>query len=207
MTLLFDRLIALLVSGSVMLLLVNFQLRAQQTALGQSMISGAKTQIFSLAEILERDLMNAGYETPPGQEGILAHSSTYINAIKVTDVFEFWSLVDSTRTRLRYELVEHTPVDLDEEYTPIFELKRYWHNGAQWVASGGSSPILTHFRIDMRTDKNQSTNDVAAARSLRLRLGAAVMPSVGENQFLRGMRKLHWGAQLHPAHLRGYANE
>ena len=73
---LYDHLVAVLVGGVILLLLFNVQQRTQQSSVERTMMYMAKVGTLEMGSFLERDLMNAGFNTPPVENGILEHNNT-----------------------------------------------------------------------------------------------------------------------------------
>ena len=197
----FDHLVAMLVTGVIVLMLVVTYQRAQQNSVERAMTYVAKKQLFGLADMLERDLSNAGFGTTPGQAGITAHST---GEGGVTDTLAFWgSNAAGTPVEIRYVTSAVDSVTIEDETMPLFEIRRFERNGGAWVQAGGSTPTLTRFSVDLLNASSIPTNP-AEARRVRVRFSNAVLPNVGPDGYLQGYRLLHWGITLTPANLDDY---
>ena len=206
MILLFDHVISIIIAGVVFLMLITFQGNVSGTTMGRTLLYQGKKHTLELADVLERDLVNAGYSTAPNENGILDHQTANLGGADVTRMFEFWTDVAGTPARVRYELSLQEMVTLDGIEIPLFKLSRSENAGAGWVAAGGSAPTITDFDIGLRTDNNQPTVDLAAVRMLRIRLKNTIAPGIEYRGFLSGMRVLRWGIQIRPHNLRGYSD-
>lgn len=204
MVLIFDHLVSVLIASVVFLMLVTFQGTVSETAVGRTLLYQTKKQTLELADMLERDLINAGYGRPPGA-GIEDQDSAILEGESVTESFDFWTDLNGVSTRVKYELDLVDIVELEGESIPLFKLTRFERIGGNWEEAGGSPPTLTDFEISMRTNNNQPTTDLTAARTLRIRLKNVIGPDIEVRGFLRGMRILRWGIQLRPENLGGFS--
>ena len=191
----YDHLIAVLVGSVIILLLFNVQQRAQQSSVERTMLYITKSNTLDLGSYLKRDLMNAGFDTPPVETGILTHNTTVGG---LTDTLVFWGVgASGARTRIAYGVSAVDTALIDGQEKPLFELRRYERRGATFVRNGGSTPTLTQFKVDLLTSGNTPT-DISTTRRLRLRLTNAVLPDFESEEHLKGYRQLHWGVTLTP---------
>ncbi len=198
MIFLYDHLIALLVGSVIFLMLFTIQRRAQQENVEQAMINVAKKQTLEFADVLERDLSNAGYATAPGQGGLTAY---HMRADGVTDTLAFWgSDAAGTQIEVRYVVSVVDTATIEGETLPLFEMQRFRRNGGLWVRDGASPSTLTHFSVTL-LDENNLVTGPADARQLQVRVTNAVFPHIGPDEYLRGHRQLHWAITLTPSSL------
>lgn len=207
MILYFDHLMSVIIAAVVTLMLVTFQSSVQETTVGRTLLYSGKKATLELADILERDLANAGHQAPPGQTGIIVHTPATLSGVDVTQTIEFWTDIAGAQGRVRYQLAGVDSVELEGTMVPLFQLSRSENFGAGWIPGGGSGPVLTGFRIDLRTDNNQPAADLSAVRALRVRVATAIAPGVHRSGFLSGMRILRWGAVLRPPRLQNFSGE
>ncbi len=191
----YDHLIAILVGGVIILLLFNVQRRTQQSNVERTMMYMAKTSTLEMGSFLERDLMNAGFNTPPVENGVLEHNT---NGDGITDTLVFWGVGSAgTRTRIAYGVTPVDTANIAGQQTPLYQLRRYERQGADYVEVGGSPPILTEFKITLLTSGNLST-DIYTADKLRVKMAHAVLPDFEDEEHLVGYRQLYWGVTLDP---------
>lgn len=190
----YDHLVAILIGGVIILLLFNVQQRTQQSSVERTMMYMAKASTLDLASFLERDLMNAGFNTPPVENGVL-----HINTTDgVTDSLVFWGVgAGGTRARIAYGASRVDTAIIAGEVVPLLELRRYERRGASFVRVGGSAPTLTSFEITLLTLGNIPA-DPSTARKIKARLTNAVLPDFESDTHLTGYRRLHWGITLTP---------
>ena len=191
---LYDHLVAILIGGVIILLLFNVQQRTQRSSVERTMMYMAKTSTLDLASFLERDLINAGFKTPPVETGILHHNATD----GVTDSLVFWGVgAGGGRARIAYGVSVVDSAVIAGETVPLFELRRYERQGASFVRAGGSAPTLTGFEVTLLTSGNTPT-DISTAQKLKVSLANAVLPDFGDDTHLTGYRRLFWGITLNP---------
>ena len=194
MIVIYDHLVAVLVGSVILLLLFNVQQRAQKSSVERTMMYMAKTSTLDLASFLERDLMSAGFNTPPVENGILEHNTTD----GLTDTLLFWGVGSAgTRARIAYGVSAVDSATIEGERVPLYELRRYERQGANYVRVGGSAPTLTEFKITLLTSGNTST-DIYTADKVRVHLSNAVLPDFEDDTYLSGYRRLYWGITLDP---------
>ena len=190
---LYDHIIALVVTGVTILLLFNVHQRSQRVTVERTMMYLTKNEMLEVASILERDLTNAGYETPPVEAAVLHHNT---NADGVTDSLVFWGVgANGQRTRIAYGVAEQGSVTLEGRVFPLHQLRRYERRGSQFVRTSASAPSLTRFRIDL-LDEGNNPAPPESARRFRVQYTAAVMPTFDSDTHMRGYRQLHWAITL-----------
>lgn len=190
----YDHLVAILVGGAIILLLFNVQQRTQKVSVERTMMYMAKVNTLDLASFIERDLMNAGFNTPPIETGVLYHNTTD----GLTDSLIFWGIGSGGgRTRIAYGVSTVDSATIAGETVPLYELRRYERQGANFVRMGSSAQTLTDFEIILLTSGNIPT-DISTARKLKVRLANAVLPGFESDTHLTGYRRLFWGITLSP---------
>ena len=203
MYLIFDRLSATVVGGVVILMLFTIQTRIQSNTVESTIMYGAKKQTLNFAEVLERDLSNAGYLSVPGDAGILSHSNVTSGTKVLTDSLEFWgSDKTGNRTRVRYLLQPTIVTRIDGEDTQLYRMDRYELIAGTWKPSGASMSTLSDFRIDLLDSGNNGVINRVDARRLRVRFENAVVSQrmIDGDGSDRGLylNKLRWGITLSP---------
>ncbi|MDX1740554.1 MAG: hypothetical protein R3178_04635 [Rhodothermales bacterium] len=199
----FDKLTSTLVGGVVVLMLITIQARIQSNTVESTIMYTAKKQTLSFAEVLERDLANAGYLSVPGDEGILDHSNQTIDGRSLTTQFEFWgSDAAGARTRIRYRLAPSSRARIDDVDTQLYELLREEYQSGVWVPNGASMSTLTEFRVDLLDSGNNGVVNHLDARKLRIRFENAVVSQrmIDGDGSDRGLhlQSLRWGITLAP---------
>ncbi len=204
-----DRIIAMIVGAMVLLMGVTTQQRARQSSVESTLLYIGKKQTLELADMLERDLTNVGYQTTPGQDAI-TYYSLYEN--DMLDTLQFWGLrrnsVDGAaeQVEIRYRLVEADTVEIDGTVVQLYQLKRFEHVGGVWQAQGSSQPTITRLYVDLKNENNNPAPPDQATR-IQVRLENAVMPKLDPGRRLNGLRSLHWSTTLSPPSIRGYQGQ
>lgn len=199
----FDNLTASIVGGIVLMMLFGIQSRIQSNTVESTIMYAAKNQTLQFAELLERDLSNAGYLSTPGDQSILRHATRNSGGTVTTDTLEFWgSDGNGLRTRVRYVLDKTSSATIDGETVQLYQVNRYENNIIGWKNAGASLPTLTEFRIDLLDSANNGVVDIADARKMRVRFEAAVvggrLKDTGGNTESTFLRTLRWGVTLSP---------
>ena len=191
----YDHLVAVLVGGVIILLLFNVQRRTQQASVERTMMYMAKTNTLELGSFLERDLMNAGFNTPPVENGVLEHNT---NGDGITDTLVFWGVSSAgTRARIAYGVVPADTANIEGNQVTLYQLRRYERRGSDYVAVGGSAPTLTEFKVTLLTSGNTPTG-IATADKIQVRVANAVLPDFQDDSHMSGYRQLYWGVTLDP---------
>lgn len=197
---LYDHIIALIITGIIVLLLLSVKERAHQSQIERSLMYNAKKQTLEIAGTLERDLMNAGYETSPFEAAVLEYNTT---AEGLTDTLQFWGVgASGNRTRIAYGVTEEDSVTADGETMTLYELRRWERQGGQFVRAGGAAPTLTRFRIDLLDEKNNSVTDPEDARRFKIRFANTVHAYSNTDGYLKGYRQLHWAVTVGSTNLK-----
>ena len=201
-----DRIIAMIVGAMVLLMGVTTQQRARQSSVESTLLYVGKKQTLELADMLERDLTNVGYQTTPNQDAI-TYYSVYEN--DMLDTLQFWGLrrnsVDGAaeQVEIRYLLVEADMVEIGETMVQFYQLKRFEHVGGTWQERGGSLPTITRLDLDLKNENNNPAPPDQATR-IQVSLENAVVPKLDPS--LR-LRRLHWSTTLSPPGIRGYQGQ
>ncbi len=204
-----DRILAMIIAAMVLLMGVTTQQRARQSSVESTLLYVGKKQTLELADMLERDLTNVGYQTTPDQDAITYYS---LHDDDMLDTLQFWGLrrdfVDGAaqQVEIRYLLVEADMVEIDETVVPLYQLKRFEHVGGIWQARGGSLPTITRLYLDLKNENNNPAPPDQATR-IQVRLENAVVPKLDPNRRLNGLRSLHWSTTLSPPSIRGYQGQ
>ena len=200
MQLILDKLAASIVTAVVFLTLFGLQTRVQGDTVGETVSYMAKTQTLHFAELLERDLSNAGYMTAPGQQAILQYSNSTIDSVTITDMIEFIGMgSNGSQAGIRYVATNVDSTFIDGKVVPAFEVQRFENLGGGWEISGGSMSTLTDFDVSL-LDENNNGSTVDTARKIRIRLVNAVEIKRSDDRgFVKAkLQQLRWGITLSP---------
>ena len=201
-----DRIVAVVVSALVLMMGFTAQQRARKTSLSSTMLYVGKKQTLELADMLERDLANVGYQTTPNQDAITYYG---LKENDMLDTLQFWGLrrdsigLPPVQVEIRYMLLEVDSVQLGPKTVPLYQLQRSEHIGGAWQLSGGSPPTITRLFLDLLNENNDAAPPDQATR-IRIRMENSVVPKVDPNGQLKGLRRLHWSTTLSPPSIRGY---
>ena len=204
---LIDRIVAVIVSAVLVLMGFTVQQRAQQTSVGSAMLYTGKKQTLELADMIEGDIANVGYNIAPDQTAITEHS---IQEDGLLDSFVFWGIGRDSpgsvarQVEVRYDLVPADTVELGAEEAPLYELHRFERTGGgPWVSIGGSPPTISRFYIDL-LGENNSIVEVEDARRIRVWLENLVLPESNMGEMMKGFRRLRWSITISPSNLRDF---
>ena len=197
---LIDRIVAVIISSVIVLMGFSVQQRAQQTSVGNTLLYVGKKQTLELADMLERDLANIGFEVAPDQDAITEFTPGEENLERLQF---FGSDATGNQIEIRYDLVVVDTMEMGQEEVPLYELQRFENNGGVWEAAGGSASTLTRFYIDLLGETNLSVGK-EDARRVKVWLENAVMPEANMGQMMETFRLLRWGATISPTNLRDY---
>ena len=197
---LIDRIVAVIISSIIVLMGFSVQQRATQTSVGNAMLYIGKKQTLELADLLERDLANVGFDISPDQDAI----TEFITGEENLERLQFFgSDATGNQIEIRYDLVAVDTVEIGQQPVPLYELQRFEHSGTAWVAAGGSPSTLTRFYVDLLSETNLSVGK-ADARRVRVWLENAVMPEASQGQVMESLRRLRWSVTIAPSNLRDY---
>jgi len=205
MTLILDNISATIVAGVLFMMIFALQIRVQTNSVEETLYYEAKRATLGFASTLERDLINAGFKSTPGDSVITGHSN-YVDGDSsiVTNNFVFWGVgSDGTRTRIRYSATPTDSVMVRDGLVAGYRVERHEQVGGLWKMTGASPSSLVRFEIEL-LDQNDFTTSMAEARKFRIRLSNAVggntMRRAGSA--LRVAHELRWGITLAPAGLK-----
>ncbi len=203
MHLIFDKMTATLVGAIVLVMLFGLQSRIQSNTVESTIMYAAKKQTLAFAEILERDLSNAGYLTTPGEKAILAFSNRIEAGRSLTDTLEFWgSDAAGDRVRIRYALETAGSSIREGVSVPLYRVSRYEEDYGMWKLAGASMSTLTAFRVDLLDSGNNGVIDTSDARKIRVRFENAIVGHQARDRDGRTgnifLQRLRWGVTLSP---------
>ena len=204
---LIDRIVAVIISAMLVLMGFSVQQRAQQTSLGSTMLYVGKKQTLELADMLERDLANVGFNLTPGQTAITTYSQ---HPDGMLDSLVFWGVgrdsvgAAAQQVEVLYHLVPADTARFGQEVVPLFELQRFERvGGGAWGLDGGSPPTISRFYIELLGETNNSV-DPDQARRVRVWMENTVMPEANMGQMMNHLRLLRWSMTVSPSNLRGF---
>lgn len=213
---LLDRIVAMLITATLILMGLTVQNRAQKAATDSTMLYMAKTQTLELADMIEHDLANVGYGTTPDQDAITTPSkqpgSTNL------DTFEFWGIRRDSPTgtpqqiKVRYTLTFSDSVSTAQGRIALYQLTRSERRSGVWEEVGRSAASLESFAITLLNESNTIATNIDDARRIRVSLVNRVMPKIVEsiNDHMDGgyrpmfYQSLHWRMTVTPTNIRGY---
>lgn len=168
MTFILDHLNALIIGATAALMLAGLMLRMGEVNVEQVANYHVKTQSADLATWLEDDLLRLG-DNMEGQIGF----TDPVDSAGITREFVFYwdsvntaaSPIDTIRMSVKYALNPTGYRVMDGDSIAVYRLQRHVREDAgAWVASGGSSNLLSSFRIEMlNRDAQKITSPVTVA--------------------------------------------
>ena len=204
-----DRIVAVIIGAMVLIMGITAQQRARQSNVESTMLYVAKKQTLELADMLERDLANVGYQTTPGQNAITSYSQLPNDML---DTLQFWGLrrdsVDGAaeQVEIRYLFVEADTVEIEQEVIQLYQMHRFEHVGGSWQSGGESTPTLTRLHVNL-LDENNNAASRDSTRRIQVRLENAVVPKLAPGNRLNGLQRLHWSTTLSPPSIRGFQGQ
>jgi hypothetical protein len=202
MQVIFDHLIAIMISAILAMILMSQQLNSRQDALERQSVYDAKKKAITFAEWLETDVVKLGARFGQSRDRF-----TFLtferDSVTYTDRFEYYynerMNADGTsqRVEVRYQLtatdsmlVDVDPNSNDSTYVQLYQLERFNRAGQAlegvWVSSveptwqvseGYRSPYgLSHFEIEPRNSDGVPVTDPTEADYVRLQF--SLVPSL-----------------------------
>jgi hypothetical protein len=213
---LLDRIVAMLITATIIIMGLTVQTRAQKASADSTMLYMAKTQTLQLADMIEHDLGNVGYGTTPDEDAITTYSKQ--PGSENLDTFEFWGIRrDSSagaaqQVKVRYTLTFADSVTTNDGPLALYQLTRSEQRSGSWVEVGSSTPSLESFSIDLLNETNTVVTDIDDARRVRVSMVNGIMPQIVEsiNERMNGnyrptfYQALHWRMTVTPTNIRGY---
>ena len=204
---LIDRIVAVIVGAVIILMGFTVQQRAQQTSVGSTMLYAGKKQMLELADMLEGDMGNIGFNITPDQTAITEHT---VEEDGLLDSFVFWGIgrdsvgAVASQVEVLYDLVPADTAQLGQEVVPLYEIQRFERTGGgSWIPRGGSPPTISRFYVDL-LGENNSTVAKEEARRIRVWLENVVLPESNMGEMMNNFRRLRWSITISPTNLRDY---
>ncbi len=202
MHVIYDNLIAVLISGFLLLILVQLNRSGNEARVDSTRYYAGRIQATAFTETLQRDFRNIGSGVDAAQ--------TMIDAFQWDSndkYIEFYTTVGSGAgapvEQIRYE-VENAPDcqtrvsrNATPDPIPCFRVDRSVWDGTQFVKDGGSMDTLTEFEIELRDGNGTSVaGNLDDTREITLQMVA--MSPLGEERIIKRMR---WQTRFHPFNL------
>lgn len=204
---LIDRIVAVIISAIIVLMGFTVQQRAQQTSVGSAMLYAGKKQTLELADMIEGDLANVGFNITPDQDAITEYT---LQEDGILDSFVFWGIGrDSVgalaqQVEVLYKVVPVDTAQLGQEVVPLYELQRFERTGGgSWIPIGGSPPTISRFHVDL-LGENNSLVPKENARRIRVWLENLVQPESNLGEMMKSFRRLRWSITISPTNLRDF---
>lgn len=215
MQFLLDHATATVISGMLVLIVFVIQLRLQERIVEKTLMNATRTHTLAVADVLERDLINAGYErNPQYDQRIITYSTDEAFGTQYTDVFAFWGMDAAGNSMpIKYEVEKVDSTIIREVLMPLFEWSRYVCTNLNtsdvcttWKSSGMSRPTLTRFEIEMIDDSGnaipEGDPEADEASTLTVWMTDAVNPHIGGGSYASEIPLLYWRITLQPGGLR-----
>lgn len=159
-----DYLTSILVGSVVLVILLVSQTSARSSEVDQQLYQAARRHTLAFKLTLERDLFNLGYGVHPSVVPITEWTDS---------TFAFRRMMDSTGTApittVRYaRRLHHTVAGPNGATVPVFEVVRT----EDGVVSGGSTPAMTDYSLEMIARDGTRTTDPALAVGVRVAFAA-----------------------------------
>lgn len=196
-----DNINALIIGSAIILVVMAMQMRMTDISVEQSANYMMKRQAMDLATWMENDLLQMGRNLPNG-------TISYVNPSDSSDVtvrFEFYrdsvqtsgGSLDTFRVATRYELSKLGSHYSERDTVDSYRLDRYVsEGGGPWQKSGGSSGLLSYFKIEMLDrDAKPITNPVASPELVRNTRVSFHMVTPFERQ-RSTLRRVYYGSTL-----------
>lgn len=198
----FDNLNALIIGGTVLLMILAMQTRMTEINIEQSATYVVKGQAAEFATWMEDDLLALGtnidrwseipFDNPGDSAGVTTSFTYYRDEITTTDTF---------RISTRYDLKKIKTQVVDDDTVNVFRMERWTRTDAgAWSMDGTGPAMLSHFKIEMLNRFAEPvSNPVAAAtaapdtiQNTRLRF-TMVAPFQNDRTLLR---RIYYGSTL-----------
>jgi len=207
MHVIYDNLIAVLISGFLLLILVQLNRNGNQTRVNTTRYYAGRAQATSFIETLQRDFRNIGSGVDAADDMISAFQWDQVDTF-----IEFYATIEpdpeppaapAPVKRIRYEKVSAPDCQTRVSRTappvtiPCFRVVRSVYDGTQFVEEGGSMDTITDFAIDVRRANGASAaSNLEEARAIVVRMEA--LSPLGEDGIIKRTR---WQTRLQPTNL------
>ncbi len=199
MYLIWDNLVALIIAGTVILLLASIQMRGQDAAIETRQFESMKSAQYNLTSVIEQDFKNIG-------SGYLLSGAGAQLAIDTTSdvrTFSFNARTDPSvqeAQRVTYRWEEVDEVELRSGDTvPVMRLERQVGSSTDWTTL--SDRKITDFRITLRNeDLNiiESNSAGTLARTKRIDVSLRMISPLGTGDIFE---EITWNKRIRPTNL------
>lgn len=203
MQLLLDNLGASIIAGTVMLMVVSLQLRAQQTAVEAAVAYRGKAHTMRFADMISTEFPKIGEGTSDTTSAIQDHST----ADGQTQQFVFMATTTpgGPGVEIQYNLIVDDTISVerwDEEKedqvvveVPIYRMERVEDGGSETVVMTN----IKHWAVELLDSDGDPTSTISDVRQLRVRLSCLYEAGSGD---ARTVHRTLWGSTFRPTSLR-----
>jgi hypothetical protein len=170
------QMIALVVAGTVILIIASVNLRVQRGSIATAQYQASKTNQIDLVGLIDRDFRNIGssypnYDLDP-ESAIISFDSS--------GVFAFWGQTERgfPPDSIRYSWSQYGQVLVDGAYVPAYSISRTV-NGS---AAGGSAGAVTSFNIRLLDDDGNPAGALTDTRQIEVNL--SIISSLGSSDIV-----------------------
>lgn len=196
-----DNINALIIGSAIILVVMAMQTRMTDISVEQTANYMMKRQAMEMATWMEDDLLLMGRNLP----GSVTAYTNPSDSAEVTTWFEFYrdsvqtsgGSLDTFRVATRYELSKIGSHYSARDTVDSYRLDRYVsEGGGAWQKSGGSSGLLSYFKIEMLDrDAQPIANPVASPELVRNTRVSFHMVTPFERQ-RSTLRRVYYGSTL-----------
>lgn len=203
MWVIFDNLSAMILGGTLLLMMITLQQRMVEINLEQTTNYVIKKQANDLVSWIEEDFLRLGENVDFSDEVPFSNPSNNSNT-GVTESFEFFrDSIDADgqtiRIYIRYTLTQDGYRTIRGDSIPVYRLKREVKVGdnGSWEENGGSPALISYFRVDL-LDKNAQpladpVNQADQVQNTRVRVTLVTPFETSRSQVLQ---RVYYGSTL-----------
>lgn len=213
MQLIYDNLVAVIVSTLLIIVLMTVKLRTQETSIDATRFHAAKTLQAQFINVIEYDLEELGSGVPTGENMIHKYARDSLGLDCIEFEKEFVDTGGNIRLgRVRYERQPAgSYATSDTTFVPLFRFERLVEaeNGSM-VSGGGSGESVLRFDLDLLGEDGQPVNDnLNGAESIEIALETAMpFELAGRGSRERtAVQRMSWQGQFRPSNLSNRSDE
>ncbi len=206
MQLIYDNLVAVIVSALLVLVLMTVRLRTQEVAFDATRFHAAKARQAQFIDVIEYDLEELGSGVPTGERMIHSYGKDQHGLDCIEFEKEFQASDGTIRLgRVRYERQPAGSYAAPDTVLPLFEFERLVESEAGgMVPGGGSGRSVLRLELNLLGEDGQPVEDnLNGAESIEVAL-ESIMPFQLAGQGARertAVQRMNWQGRFRPSNL------
>lgn len=197
MHVIYDNLLAVLISGFLLTVLMQLSIDSNETRVDSTRYYANRVQSTAFIETMQRDFRNIGAGVDAAQTMVVSFSWT-----SFPRSLEFKAALATTPSppveEIKYEIDVVPSSQSTCGNVTCYEIKRYRKDGGTYVYDGGSQATITKFDIKLKDGDDLEVGSGNLDDTRKIEVSLTALSPFGDNDLMKHTR---WQSRLQPVNL------